>query len=114
MKISGTSLIPAARPMPMPFHFRSSFLVRSQTTSSISSGSIWPRKRALTTGSIHSASALTARAAVSRPAPRRPIPPIVSHAVSGMQARPPAVMIQRSTEYFRSDPPAKTSAANGV
>ncbi len=114
MKSSGTSLIPAAMPMPIPFHRLASGLVRSQTTSSISSGSIWPRYRAFTTGSIHSARALTASVAASRPAPRRPIAPSVSQAVSGIAARLAIVMIQRSIQKGMSDPPANTSAANGV
>ncbi len=114
MKSNGASLIPAAMPMPIPFHRFESGLVRSQTTSSMSSGSIWPRYRARTTGSVHSASALTASAAPIRPAPRRPIAPSVSQAVSGIAARLAMVMIQRSVKNGTSEPPAKTSAANGV
>ena len=51
MKISGTSLIPAARPTPAPFHFRSSLWHRSQAISAISSSSIWPTCTERSTGS---------------------------------------------------------------
>ena len=87
MKISGTSLIPAARPTPAPFHLRSSRWHRSQTIRAISTSSIWPRCSARCTGSIHSATAVRASRAAARARPRQPSAPSVNHTVPASAAR---------------------------
>ncbi len=114
MKISGTSLIPAARPTPAPFHLRSSPWPRSQTISAISTSSIWPRCSARCTGSIHSATAVRQSRAAARARPRQPSAPSVNHTVPVSAARLARVISQRSTAQGSSEQAAKTTAANGV
>jgi len=114
MKISGTSLIPAARPIPAPFHHRRSGWHRSQITTAISSTSTWPTCRARCTGSVHSAAAVTASAT---PRPRRPDQPSarsVSRTDSPSAATLDTVSSQVSRPHGTQAQAAKTSAANGV
>ncbi len=114
MNSSGTSLIPAATPMPTPFHLLSSSRVRSATTSTSSRGSIWPRNKAFVTGSSQSATPPTARAMAILPMPRLPIAPSVSQAVSAIAARLNDVISQRNADQLRWEVAAKTMPANGV
>ena len=70
MKISGISLMPAATPIPMPFHQCCLGSSRSTTMSSMSRTLIWPRARFPCTGSVSRAAAVTSRVAPDRA--RRP------------------------------------------
>ena len=114
MKISGTSLIPAARPTPAPFHFRSSPWHRSQAISAISSSSIWPTCTERSTGSVHSATADTPSTAAARLRPRQPSCPNVTQTVNTIAARLATVISHFSTAQGSSEPAANPSAANGV
>jgi hypothetical protein len=114
MKISGTSLTPAATPIPAPLHQRRSGRHRSPMTSAISSSSTWPRCRVRCTGSVHSATAVTESAPASRRLPTQPSPPRVSHTARPSAARLAAVISQVSTPHGTQAQAAKTSAANGV
>ena len=71
MKISGTSLMPAATPMPAPFHHRRSGWNMSHTTSAISTSSIWPRNSVRCTGSVQNSGAASSSVAPSRASPLR-------------------------------------------
>ena len=114
MKISGTSLIPAARPTPTPFQRRSSGWQRSQAISAISTSSIWPTCIERSTGSVHSAAADTARDATERSRPRQPSWPNANQTVAAIAARLATVISHFSTAQGSSEPAAKPSAANGV
>ena len=114
MKSSGTSLRPAAMPMPAPFHQRRSARYRSPATRAISSNSTWPRCRVRCTGSVHSATALSASVPVSLRRPRQPSPPRVSHTASASAARLAPVISQVSVPHGTQAQVTKTIAANGV
>jgi len=69
MKMSGTSLMPAAMPTPAPFHQRLALVSgwhRSQRMSAISARLTWPRYRVRTTGSVQNTAAAASSAAPSR------------------------------------------------
>ncbi len=114
MKISGTSLMPAARPIPAPCHHRRSARHRSAITRAISSSSIWPRCRVRCTGSVHSATALSASTPASLRRPRQPSAPRVSHTASPSAATLAASISQVSVAHGTQAQTAKTSAAKGV
>ena len=66
MKISGTSLIPAANPVAIPIHQRLSFCRRSQMISAIRTRLICPRYMVRNTGSVSSPAAAPSRAPPAR------------------------------------------------
>ncbi len=114
MKISGTSLMPAARPTPAPFHRRWSGWHMSQAMSAISTSSIWPTWTERSTGSVHSATADTVSTAAPRRWPCQPSWPNVTQTVAIIAARLATAISHFSTAQGSSDPAANPSAANGV
>jgi hypothetical protein len=113
MKISGVSLIPAARPMPAPLCHRRSGWHRSQTIRAISSSSIWPSPSPCCTGSVHSTTAVRPSAAVTRARPVRPSAPSVSQMLTASAATLATITSHFSTVQGSSEVTANASAANG-
>jgi hypothetical protein len=88
MKTSGTSLIPAAMPTPMPCHQRRSGWHRSHMTSAISSSSTWPRYMTCSTGAIQNSTAVASSVPPSLVSlSRYPSAPSVTQIVTGSAAR---------------------------
>ena len=112
-KMSGTSLIPAASPIPAPCHQRRPGWHTSHTTRAMSSTSTWPQCRARCTGSDQNAIAVTAIAAPRRRRPAQPSAPKVSQTASPSASTPAAVITAPRTTQGTRPIAANSRAANG-
>jgi hypothetical protein len=114
MNSNGTSLMPAAMPVIAPFRRRRSGWHKSQTTSAISTSSIWPRNSARCTGSVQNTSPVSSKVAPARAAGCQPSSRNAIHTVA-VSANVLTRAAATSTAWNGStDTTANSSAANGV
>jgi len=129
MKISGTSLIPAATPTPAPFHQRRSGWQRSHVISAIKISSTWPRNSVRCTGSSQNTAAPTSNTRLARlgidgaadrsrlaaaPPPGQPTAAMVTQTAISVATVLTASELYSSNRSGSSVAAVNTSAANGV